>query len=52
LRVGTELATLSDRLRLGYEIVLLDSGVTAAFNNATKDIDYFLSAGLKLSYRF
>lgn len=52
LRAGTEIATLGDRLRLGYEVVFLDSGVTAAFNNATKDLEYFMSAGLKLSYRF
>lgn len=52
LSLGTELAILKDRLRLIYQVVILDNGIVAALNNRAEDVNYFLSAGLKLRFDF
>jgi hypothetical protein len=55
LRLGVAMGStiaLNDTLHFTYELVFLDMGILAVWNNRLKDASYFWSSGLKIRYLF
>lgn len=50
--LGSTFAFLSSGIELGYRLRILDNGMVAIYNNAHKDLQYYVSSGLELRYRF
>lgn len=56
LRGGVEFGTAfrlrSPALTIAYHMRFLDNGMVAIYNNSRKDLQYYLSSGIALQYRF
>jgi hypothetical protein len=56
IRPGIELGSTyrfeNTHLELAYRMRLIDLGITAIYNNAHRDLQYYVSSGLELHYRF
>ncbi|NCN40834.1 hypothetical protein GW916_06235 [bacterium] len=49
---GASLLFFNERLSLGVVTRLIDSGMVAIYNNSNRDLQYYLSSGFRLEYRF
>jgi hypothetical protein len=56
LRGGLEFSTAilfeSTHIGFAYSLRVLDSGLVAIYNNANRDLQYYISSGLALRYQF
>ncbi|MBL7545083.1 MAG: hypothetical protein JNL11_14795 [Bdellovibrionaceae bacterium] len=49
---GSALTFWSTRFELAYLVRIIDSGLVAVLNNSNKDLQYYISSGVSLRYRF
>lgn len=50
--IGSNLAFLYSGIEVGYRLRIIDTGFVAIYNNAHRDLQYYVSSGLELRYRF
>jgi hypothetical protein len=52
LEQGMSLQWMKEKWALVLVMRLIDSGIIAIYNNSHRDLQYYLSSGLRLEYRF
>lgn len=52
LEFGSVIKWTEKDLSIAYHLRILDSGIVAIYNNAGKDLQYYISSGLAVSYHF
>lgn len=52
LEVSNTLIFNQSRIAISYRFRILDNGIVAVYNNSHKDLQYYISSGLALSYLF
>ena len=51
LEQGSSFSFLNERWHLALTLRIIDNGIVAIYNNANRDLQYYLSSGLRLEYR-
>lgn len=52
IEFGTSLIFRENRYAVSYHFRILDNGFVAVYNNFRRDLQYYVSSGINLQYRF